>query len=467
MFIKQYIKLNGSRVIVIFSVYFQYIFMSTEHLWILKENSEIYSGLTSNILNPKDKQADERFFSSSVLKGFTDYSVKNNDDEMYGDACYHFFCGILFESWKSHSMAHIDRVGFAWGACIFFAGVQHFLKANQATCNGNKFGISWQSCDDFIYLGLTLILLIQQWPNFYSNYPLCDLIRPDNNDGYNIKLSTVKEKLPKNLTDFPSIFDIDNMIEKVYIILLSYIYPSFIIINLNKEIFSELIQRSLHSLKKINNHNIPMENTSETDELEGESEDELDNEYEMDNENTQSTLELDFEDNFFEKINKAFGKTHELSPLAIMQAMSYYRVVTELGTMDIMAAIRQDRLIFEKRESSYVRVNLLSGLNEGKIHARLYDLKLDSACEFIPIISKDRTQFTCESNPFRFIAHLGSVLEEYHGTSHWLGKTLKLGDLQYATYFHFVGKSCELEQSIKEAEKIMRMRKNNANSNDE
>jgi len=46
--------------------------MSTEHLWILKESPEIYSGLTNNILNPKDKQADEsaeRFFSSSVLKG--------------------------------------------------------------------------------------------------------------------------------------------------------------------------------------------------------------------------------------------------------------------------------------------------------------------------------------------------------------------------------------------------------------
>jgi len=49
-----------------------YYIMSTEHLWILKENPEIYSGLTNNILNPKDKQADEsaeRFFLSSVLKG--------------------------------------------------------------------------------------------------------------------------------------------------------------------------------------------------------------------------------------------------------------------------------------------------------------------------------------------------------------------------------------------------------------
>ncbi|GBC44368.2 hypothetical protein GLOIN_2v1845892 [Rhizophagus irregularis DAOM 181602=DAOM 197198] len=46
----------------------------------------VKKGLTSNILNPKDKQVDEsaeRFFSSSVLKGFTDYSVKNNDDETF------------------------------------------------------------------------------------------------------------------------------------------------------------------------------------------------------------------------------------------------------------------------------------------------------------------------------------------------------------------------------------------------
>ena len=32
-----------------------YYIMSAEHLWTLKENSEIYSGLTNDILNPKDK----------------------------------------------------------------------------------------------------------------------------------------------------------------------------------------------------------------------------------------------------------------------------------------------------------------------------------------------------------------------------------------------------------------------------
>ncbi|CAG8727423.1 18681_t:CDS:2, partial [Gigaspora rosea] len=33
--------------------------MSPEHLWILKENLEIYSSLTNDILNPKDKQSDK------------------------------------------------------------------------------------------------------------------------------------------------------------------------------------------------------------------------------------------------------------------------------------------------------------------------------------------------------------------------------------------------------------------------
>ncbi|RIB15136.1 hypothetical protein C2G38_1601885 [Gigaspora rosea] len=33
--------------------------MSPKHLWILKENLEIYSSLTNDILNPKDKQSDQ------------------------------------------------------------------------------------------------------------------------------------------------------------------------------------------------------------------------------------------------------------------------------------------------------------------------------------------------------------------------------------------------------------------------
>jgi hypothetical protein len=45
----------------------------------------------------------------------------------------------------------------------------------------------------------------------------------------------------------------------------------------------------------------------------------------LDEINNELTLELDFEDDFFEKINKTFRKIHELSPIAIMEIMTYYR----------------------------------------------------------------------------------------------------------------------------------------------
>ena len=38
-------------------------------------------------------------------------------------------------------------------------------------------------------------------------------------DRYNIKLTTAKEKLPENLSNFPSIYEIDSMITKVYYII--------------------------------------------------------------------------------------------------------------------------------------------------------------------------------------------------------------------------------------------------------
>jgi len=52
--------------------------MSTEHLWQLYTMYSGKSGLTTNVLNPKDKQSDElaeRFYSSRVLKGILDLFV--------------------------------------------------------------------------------------------------------------------------------------------------------------------------------------------------------------------------------------------------------------------------------------------------------------------------------------------------------------------------------------------------------
>ncbi|CAB4445007.1 unnamed protein product [Rhizophagus irregularis] len=234
--------------------------MSTEHLWYLKEKYGNKSGLTNEVLNPKDKQADElaeRFFSSNVLKAMVQHAIDHNDDSSYGDILYHFFAGLLFESWKSRTMDHLSRVQLA---TIFFAMTRYYLLSNPNQRNSQKYGISWQLNDDFIYLGTTLILLIHQFPNNYPGTPLCpwiistaflehifgyarriiedftvldflmmsekliktisvemkgNLIRPDNNDGYNIHLSTASDKLPETLSNFPNIYDIDSNMIKV------------------------------------------------------------------------------------------------------------------------------------------------------------------------------------------------------------------------------------------------------------
>ncbi|RIB13070.1 hypothetical protein C2G38_2041275 [Gigaspora rosea] len=323
---------------------------------------------------------------------------------MYGDICYHFFCGMLFESWKSRTIAHIDRVGFAWSACIFFAGMHNFLKINPATCNRNKYGISWQSCDDFIYLGLTLILLIQNWPNFYSDYPLCpwiistaflehifgyarriiedftvldfllmnekilktikiemkgNLIRPDNNDRYNIKLSKFKENLPKELSNFPSVFEIGNRMRETSNAMKSIFYSLGIKIDQD---FLLLIQQLIHSLKKNISSNILLEEMSndfnlttqeeieESDLLELDSNQlddinevlikhqqqlldrsnlsnnlDLSDLSQIDNEEIHLDSELVIEENFFEQINKIYQQSYKISPLTIMQIMSNYQ----------------------------------------------------------------------------------------------------------------------------------------------
>lgn len=71
-------------------------------------------------------------------------------------------------------------------------------------------------------------------------------------------------------------------------------------------------------------------------------------------------------------------------------------------------------MLFKKYRSSYIYINLLHGLNEGKIYAYLYNIKSDLGCKFIPIISKNCIQFTYKSNLFYFITtHLNSIMKEY------------------------------------------------------
>ncbi|CAG8843708.1 20737_t:CDS:2, partial [Gigaspora margarita] len=108
--------------------------MSTEHLWQLYIIYKGKSGLTTDVLNPKDKQSDElaeRFYSSRILRAY------------------------------------------AWSGTIFFAATWKYIKNNPSQCNSKKYGISWQTKDDFLYLGYTLILLISYFPQAYAGIPLC------------------------------------------------------------------------------------------------------------------------------------------------------------------------------------------------------------------------------------------------------------------------------------------------------
>ncbi|CAG8737665.1 4270_t:CDS:2, partial [Cetraspora pellucida] len=84
-----------------------------------------------------------------------------------------------------------------------------------------------------------------------------DLIRPDNNDGFNIKLSTSKENLSKELSNFLSVFKINTMMKEVLntmkIILCS------LGLKQNQVDFSSLIRQSIHLLKKDINYDILLE----------------------------------------------------------------------------------------------------------------------------------------------------------------------------------------------------------------
>ncbi|RIB17835.1 hypothetical protein C2G38_2186249 [Gigaspora rosea] len=284
---------------------------------------EIYSSLTNDILNPKDKQSDklaERFFSSTVLR-----------------------------------------------VLDFLLISEKILKTIKIEMKGN-------------------------------------LIRPDNNDGYNIKLSTSKENFPEELSNFLSVFEINNVVKGVSSTMKNILCS--LGIKINQEEFSSLIQQLIYSLKKNNNDEILLEginnnlNISTEEEIEEvdllESDinqlDDVDillnkhqqrllgrlnlsnlnftNLNQIYDEEIHLDLESESEENFFKKINKIYKRFHKLNPLTIMQIMSDYRekydyytqqekrkignkailnkknltVVTELGTMDITTAIRYDRL---------------------------------------------------------------------------------------------------------------------------
>ena len=107
------------------------------------------------------------------------------------------------------------------------------------------------------------------------------------------------------------------------------------------------------------------------------------------------------------------------------------------------------------------------GMNANRIHARLFDQSPDSDRNFIPIIAKNRAQFICEAFSFRFFAALGNIETTFYGASKWMDKKLWLSDLQLTSYYFWKNNVANIENSILNAEKIMKITKKQDINNDD
>lgn len=105
------------------------------------------------------------------------------------------------------------------------------------------------------------------------------------------------------------------------------------------------------------------------------------------------------------------------------------------------------------------------GINAGRIHARFFERSPDSNHEFLPIIAKNRAQFACEAYSFRFFAALGNIETTIHGTSKWMDKRLFLSDLQLTSYYYWKNNVIGIENSIINAENIMKNAKKQDDDN--
>ncbi|CAG8782688.1 15809_t:CDS:2, partial [Dentiscutata erythropus] len=141
--------------------------MSTEHLWQLYIIYGGKSGLTTDVLNPKDKQSDElteRFYSSHILRAIFEHAEKYNNDTFYGD--------------------HI-------------------------------FGYARRLIEDFTLLDF---LMINEKIMKNIDIEMKGSIKyPGSNDSYNIRLGSIKDSLDSELSLFPTEFEIGNILEKVSI----------------------------------------------------------------------------------------------------------------------------------------------------------------------------------------------------------------------------------------------------------
>ncbi|CAG8619643.1 8579_t:CDS:1, partial [Funneliformis caledonium] len=119
-----------------------------------------------------------------------------------------------------------------------------------------------------------------------------------------------------------------------------------------------------------------------------------------------------------------------------------------------------------KRCTSYIRAEMLDGVDVSQIHARLFDLTSNSDHEFTPIMENNRTQYVCKTYLFRFFTALGDIKSYFCDTSKWTDKILWLSDLQLTSYYYWQNIITNIENGIINAEKIMKNTKKNDDNDD-
>jgi hypothetical protein len=71
-------------------------------------------------------------------------------------------------------------------------------------------------------------------------------------------------------------------------------------------------------------------------------------------------------------------------------------------------------------------------------------------------MANDEAQFACEVYLFQFFAALGDIKTIFCDTSKWTDRILWLSDLQLTSYYHWQNIIVSVENSIVNAEKIMK-----------
>ncbi|CAG8748131.1 19764_t:CDS:2, partial [Gigaspora margarita] len=181
------------------------------------------------------------------------------------------------------------------------------------------------------------------------------------------------------LKEFPNIFNIDlNMlkISKAISLILQSVG-----INYKFSKYSTIIQNALHTLKHNYDNDTSINNIDDNDA-------QIDNDFQILEDNQIDQMLLQHQHN---------GSIELAAALRYEQMYSGIKPIRTKGHASWWTTACR-----KKHSTSYIRAEMLDGVDASRIQARLFDLAPNSDCEFTLIIDCNRTQFVCEAYPFWF-----------------------------------------------------------------